>query len=149
MGAICSLSAVKFEPSSRCRLRLDQLERWSCVNTRYWFVERAELTLRIFLCALLASEEVGNVWNIQRIRTPQCTSQKTARNTQGALEQHHNINARYVCFVYHVAARWGRRAVANKVSALDCISAANQDWVHAGCLPSARAKSWDCVISAA
>ena len=41
--------------------------RRSCVSTRYWSVEGAALTLRIFLCAVLSSKEVGYVKNIERI----------------------------------------------------------------------------------
>ena len=64
MGDICALSAGTFLVFSVTHsrrtthaLKIDffaraSVVRRSCVSIRYWFVEGASLTLRIFLCAV-------------------------------------------------------------------------------------------------
>ena len=88
---------------------------------------------------------IGCVQNIERIST-----HKHARKlleTSGALWQ------RYIkentLALYHMAARWERRAVAINAPALRCMSARSKRWVHAGGSPSVRATGCDYVISAA
>ena len=105
------------------------------------------LTLCMFWCALLAPEEAVHVKNIECMRTHQCIRQKTARNTQDALEQRH-INARYICFV-SLGGPLRHRIVDGNTPPLRCMSAWSRRWAHAGCSPSARTTGCDCVISAA
>ena len=67
---------------------------------QHWLLARVARSTNAthILCTLLAPEEVMHVQNTERIRTHQCTHQKTTKNTQGALERRH-INAEYVYFV--------------------------------------------------
>ena len=49
---------------------------WSCVSTRFLFVEHAALMLHMLLCALWTPEEaehVWNEWNESGFRPPLCT----------------------------------------------------------------------------